>query len=149
MNPDLTFDTITDDWQLVAQVSQAYRTLANSYMDSIGMHRAQAIVLCTVCASEGLTQSEIAASLSVQGATITPILKKMEEAHFITRHRDPTDNRLVRVYATPEGHTKEKEINARFREFEQVLFRNISADHRTLLRELLLKLISNMNEAEG
>jgi DNA-binding MarR family transcriptional regulator len=149
MNPDLTFDTITDDWQLVAQVSQAYRTLANSYMDSIGMHRAQAIVLCTICASEGLTQSEIAAHLSVQGATITPILKKMEEAQWITRHRDLNDNRLVRVYATERGHAKEKEINARFREFERVLFRDIPADHRTLLRELLLKLISNMNEAEG
>lgn len=149
MNPDLVVEAITDDWQLVAQVSHAYRTLANTFMDSVGMHRAQAMVLCTVCITEGLTQSEIATRLAVQGATMTPILKKMEDARFITRQRDPDDNRLVRVYPTEAGKRKEKEINARFQEFEQVLFRDITPAQRTLLREFLLKLLTNMHEASG
>lgn len=135
----------TDDWQLVAQVSQAYRSLADTFMDSVGMHRAQAILLCTVCATEGLTQSEIATQLAVQGATVTSMLQRMEEAGLVTRQRDPHDNRLVRVYATASGRTKEKEINARFQEFEEVLFRDIPAEQRTLLRELLLTLLRNMN----
>lgn len=135
----------TDDWQLVAQISQAYRTLADAFMDRIGMHRAQAILLCTVCAAEGLTQSEIATRLAVQGATVTSMLQRMEEAGLITRQRDPDDNRLVRVYPTANGYTKEKEINARFQEFEGVLFRNIPAEQRALLRELLMRLLQNMN----
>lgn len=138
-------DAPTDDWQLVAQLSQAYRILADTFMDSIGMHRAQAILLCAVCATDGLTQSEIAAQLAVQGATVTSMLQRMEETGLVTRQRDPDDNRLVRVYATDMGRTKEKEINARFQEFEEVLFRDIPAEQRTLLRELLLKLLKNMN----
>jgi DNA-binding MarR family transcriptional regulator len=140
-------DSPTDDWQLVAQISQAYRTLANTFMDRIGMHRAQAILLCAVCATEGLTQSEIAAHLAVQGATVTSMVQRMEEAGLVTRQRDPDDNRLVRVYATDIGRTKEKEINARFQEFEEVLFREIPIEQRELLRDLLLQLLRNMNNA--
>lgn len=139
----------TDDWQLLAQVSQAYRTLADTFMDSIGMHRAQAILLCTVCLAEGLTQSEIATQLAVQGATVTSMLQRMEEAGLVTRQRDPNDNRLVRVYATDTGRIKEKEIHARFQEFETVLFRNIPTNQRTLLRQLMGQLLHNMSTSAG
>ena len=52
------------DWELLAQFSQAYRTLSDAFMEQITMHRAQATVLCKLFMQDGLTQSEIAQQLA-------------------------------------------------------------------------------------
>jgi len=38
----------------------------------------------------------------------------MEEAGWVTRQRDPEDNRLVRVYLTEQGRAKERSITEQF-----------------------------------
>src|SRR5690242_14513856 len=92
----MTNEPNLEDWELLAQVSQTYRTLSDSFMDQIAMHRAQATLLCQLFEHDGMTQSEIADQLSVQGATVTNMLQRMEEAGLVVRHRDIEDNRLVR-----------------------------------------------------
>jgi DNA-binding MarR family transcriptional regulator len=68
-------------------------------MDRIGMHRAQATLLCRLYVNSGMTQSELADQLVVQGATITNILQHMEKAAFVARQRDEEDHRLGHVDA--------------------------------------------------
>jgi DNA-binding MarR family transcriptional regulator len=96
-----------EDWELMAQFAQAYRGLSDILMDQIALHRSQAMVLCKLFAQDGMTQSEIAQQLSVQGATMTDMLQRMEEASLVSRRRDPEDNRLVRVYLADTGREKE------------------------------------------
>src|SRR5690349_15547819 len=114
------------DWQLLAQVSQLFRTLSDTFMDQVDMHRAQAMLLCTLRERDGMSQSEIAEQLSVQGATITNMLQRMEEAGLVLRRRDPDDNRLVRVYLTDSGREKEAAINEQFKQMEAKLFEGMS-----------------------
>ena len=35
-----------EDWELLAQFAQAYRSLSDVLMDQIALHRSQAMVLC-------------------------------------------------------------------------------------------------------
>jgi len=95
----MTTDPNSEDWELLSQISQDYRTLSDNFMDRIGMHRAQATLLCRLYVNNGLTQSELADQLVVQRATITNILQHMEKAAFVARKRDEEDNRLGRVDA--------------------------------------------------
>ena len=44
------------------------------------MPRGQAALLCVLVKRDGMTQSEIAEQLSVQGATVTNMLQRLEEA---------------------------------------------------------------------
>jgi MarR family transcriptional regulator, organic hydroperoxide resistance regulator len=132
------------DWELVAQVCQAYRGLSDTFIDQIGMHRAQAVVLCRLYAHDGMTQSEMGDQLSVQGATVTNMLQRMEESGFITRRRDPEDNRLVRVYLTQSGREKERSITEQFLKLEGTLFRGINEDDRALFRRILNQMLHNM-----
>jgi MarR family transcriptional regulator, organic hydroperoxide resistance regulator len=134
-----------DDWQLLAQVSQVYRTLADTFMDQVDMHRAQAGLLCSLYAQDGMTQSEIAEQLSVQGATITNMLQRMEESGWVVRLRDPDDNRLVRVYLTEAGRIKERAIHKRFLEMEDRIFEGVSPENREQLRGMLLQILRNMS----
>ena len=111
------------DWELKARFTQFYRALPDVFMDQIAMHRTQAMVLCRLFAQDGMTQSEIAQRIAVQGGTITNILQRMEEAGFVTRRRDPEDNRLVRVYLTNMGREKECFILDQFAKLENAIFK--------------------------
>ena len=140
----MTTDHTGEDWELLAQVSQAYRTLSDNFMDRIGMHRAQASLLCRLFVNNGLTQSEIAEQLSVQGATITNILQRMEEAGLVTRQRDSEDNRLVRVYLTEAGRQKERAITEQFLKLEGTIFEGINENDRVRMRALFQQMLQNM-----
>ena len=114
-------------------------------MDQIAMHRTQAMVLCRLFVQQGLTQSEVAQQLAVQGATITDILQRMEEAGLVTRRRDPDDNRLVRVYLTELGRKKERFIMDQFLKLECAVFAGFEESERLQLRKLLNRAMNNMN----
>jgi MarR family transcriptional regulator, organic hydroperoxide resistance regulator len=133
-----------EDWELLAQICQAYRTLSDNFMDQIDLHRAQATVLCKLFRQDGVTQSEIAQQLSVQGATVTDMLQRMEEAGLVNRRRDPDDNRLVRVYLTEAGREKERGVIAQLSRLEDVIFEGIDDNQRTLARGLLKQMLYNM-----
>jgi DNA-binding MarR family transcriptional regulator len=134
----------SDDWALLAQVAQAYRSLSDTFMDQIGLHRAQATLLCRLFVQDGLSQSEIAEQLAVQGATVTTMLQRMEEAGLVARRRDPEDNRLMRVYLTDAGRLLERDINAQFTKVEEATFAGISLQDRIALRWMLQRMLQNM-----
>jgi len=136
--------TSGQDWELVALVCQAYRSLSDSFFDRIGMHRAQAKVLCRLYVQDGMTQSEIGEQLSVQGATVTNMLQRMEETGLITRRRDPDDNRLVRVYLSEAGRENELTITEQFLKLESTVFLGIDEGDRALFRQVLRQMLHNM-----
>jgi DNA-binding MarR family transcriptional regulator len=147
MNSDetrMTNEPNVEDWELLAQVAQAYRALTENFMDGIGMHRAQAGLLCRLYVNNGMTQSELADQLAVQGATITNILQRMEDAGLVARRRDPDDNRLVRVYLTEAGREHERAITQKFFELEAAVFDGIGETERVRLRGLLRQMLTNM-----
>ena len=133
-----------EDWELLTQFAQAYRTLSDTFMDQIMMHRAQATLLCKLFIQDGMTQSEIAQQLAVQGATVTDMLQRMEENNLVTRRRDPDDNRLVRVYLTDEGRKKERSITEQFLKLEDAIFADFDESERTILRQMLHRMLHNI-----
>jgi DNA-binding MarR family transcriptional regulator len=133
-----------EDWELLAQFAQAYRALSDSLMDQIALHRSQAMVLCKLFVQDGMNQSEIAQQLSVQGATITDMLQRMEEAGLVSRRRDLNDNRLVRVYLTDAGREKERFIMEQFLKLESAVFNDFNENERLILRQLLNRALDNM-----
>src|SRR5439155_18618659 len=119
-----------EDWELLAQFAQSYRSLSDTFMNQIALHRAQATVLCRLFVQVGMTQSEIAQQLAIQGATLTDMLARMEEAGLVTRRRGPDDNRLVRVYLTQAGREKERSIVEQFLKLENSVFADFNESER-------------------
>jgi DNA-binding MarR family transcriptional regulator len=137
-------DNHVEDWELLAQLCQLYRSSSDACMDRIAMHRAQAMLLCRLFLHDGMTQSEIADQLAVQGATVTNMLQRMEETGLVTRRRDVDDNRLVRVYLTEAGREKERSIHEQFMNLQDAIFEGISEKDRMLMRRLLKRMLENM-----
>jgi len=139
-------DQFISDANLLAQFSQMYRTAIDTFMEKVGMFRGQGLVLCQVVKQNGMTQSEIAEALSVQGATITNMLKKMEDANLITRQRDPQDNRLVRVFATQAGIELEISIAEQLKSLEASILEGVPESDRAVLRRVLWQMIGNIEK---
>lgn len=57
---------------------------------------------------DGLSVSELGDRLGLDSGTLTPLLKRMEEAGFVTRDRDLDDERVVRVGLTRASRALEK-----------------------------------------
>ena len=53
--------------------------------------------------ADGQTVGELGTRLRLDSGTLTPLLKRLEQAGFVRRERDATDERRVVVTLTPEG----------------------------------------------
>lgn len=72
-------------------------------LDAIGLTYTQYIAMVALSEEDEQTVSTLGEKLFLESNTLTPILKKLESSGFITRHRDPADERQVRVSLTPAG----------------------------------------------
>ena len=74
-------------------------------LDALGITYPQYLVLSTLWESEGQTITAIADRLSLEPSTITPLVKRLEQAGLLTRQRNPEDERQVQVSLTSAGRS--------------------------------------------
>ncbi|ARM88869.1 MarR family transcriptional regulator protein [Rhizobium sp. CIAT894] len=72
-------------------------------LDALGLTYTQYIALVALSEEDDQTVSMLGEKLFLESNTLTPILKKLESVGYLTRHRDPADERQVRVSLTPAG----------------------------------------------
>ena len=63
----------------------------------------QYIVFMVLWENDGQTVGDICRKLYLDSGTVTPLLKKMEEAGYVTRTRQKEDERVVTVRLTDKG----------------------------------------------
>ena len=78
---------------------RAYKPL----LDKVGLTYTQYIALVALSDEDEQTVSTLGEKLFLESNTLTPILKKLEQMGLIKRHRDPADERQVRLSLTPAG----------------------------------------------
>lgn len=78
---------------------RAYKPL----LDALGLTYTQYIALVALGEEDDQTVGALGEKLFLESNTLTPILKKLESSGYITRRRDPSDERQVRVALTPAG----------------------------------------------
>lgn len=137
--------------KLVFRLCRQHHTRIHTVMSTIGLYRGQPPVLFALQERDGRTQSEIAAALRIQPATMTNMLQSMEAAGFIERRADPDDARVSRVFLTQNG----RDIIATVLELEltvgRELLQGFSESEQEQVGHLLLRLIENLervNEQE-
>ncbi len=69
----------------------------------LGLTYSQYLVMLILWERAPVTVGEIGSCLHLDNGTLTPLLKRMERGGFITRNRDPRDERRVLVAPTPHG----------------------------------------------
>ncbi len=92
-------------------ITRAYR----SRLSHIGLTYSQYLVMMVLWETDGITVKNIAQQLHLDSPTITPLLKRLESAGFVSRLRSASDERLVNVFLTDAG----RGIQARVAEMQK------------------------------
>lgn len=94
------------DRQLGFGLYSAFMAVSRTYkpwLDKLGLTYPQYLVLCVLWEDDDQTIGGIAGRLDLDPSTITPLMKRLEQAGHVARQRDPSDERQVRVKLTPQG----------------------------------------------
>lgn len=87
--------------------------LYTPYLKPLGLTYTQYITFLVLWEKDGISVSEIGSRLMLDNGTLSPMLKKLEQAGYIERNRSEDDDRVVIISLTKEGRDlqeKAKEI---------------------------------------
>ena len=81
------------------EVIALYRPL----LEPLGLTHPQYLVMLALWESSPLRVQDLAVRLSLEPATLSPLLKRLEQRGLVTRDRHPQDERALAVRLTPAG----------------------------------------------
>ena len=108
------------------------------YLKPLGLTYTQYIVMMVMWEKESVNVGQLGEILYLDAGTLTPLLKRLENAGYVTRQRSKEDERITIISITPEGEAlKEKcrDIPAKMTEGGTSL---TEKDARELYRRLYL-----------
>jgi MarR family transcriptional regulator, organic hydroperoxide resistance regulator len=119
-----------------------HRRLMIGAMADRDMHPGQAFCLRLLTANDGIAQRDLAAGLDIAPPTASKMLHGLEKAGLVRRRTDAKDQRLTRVYITPEG----RDLEARLHEVAAAYVNDTIAALPEADRRDLERLLGELNE---
>ena len=113
----------------------------------LGLTYTQYIVFLVLWEKDGLTVGEIGEKLLLDNGTLSPLLKKMEQAGYVRRERSREDERVVVITLTEAGRAlqeKAKDVPAKVAGCI-----DLPPEKAQMLYGLLYELLDNQKNKEG
>ena len=113
----------------------------------LGLTYTQYIVFLVLWEKDGLTVGEISEKLLLDNGTLSPLLKKMEQAGYVRRERSREDERVVVITLTEAGRAlqeKAKDVPAKVAGCI-----DLPPEKEQALYGLLYELLENQKNKEG
>jgi DNA-binding MarR family transcriptional regulator len=129
--------------RVIRAIDQHSRNLVQSH----GLTGPQALLLTEIVRNGQITGSELAKRASLSQATVTDVVKRLENRAFLQRSRDSVDKRKVLLIATEQGKALVKQAVPLLQErFQQRLSELKAWEQNQLLSSL--QRIAEMMDAE-
>jgi DNA-binding MarR family transcriptional regulator len=99
-------DDLLLEKQLCFALSVASRSVVASYrpvLDKLGITHPQYLVMLALWERSPRTAKDISEALLLEPATVTPLLRRLEDAGLLTRARQRGNERALDVALTPRG----------------------------------------------
>lgn len=106
-------DPLTLDNQLcfsVYSTAHAFTRLYRRLLDPLGLTYTRYIALLALFELDGVSIKTLGARLSLDSGTLTPVLRRLDQAGHVDRIRDPSDERVVRVYLTERARAMRSDL---------------------------------------
>lgn len=87
----------------VYSASHAFSRLYRPLLDKLGLTYPQFIVMMVLWEHGAVTMKSLGEKVMLDSNTLTPLLKKLEAAGFVTRARNKEDERVLDVAPTAKG----------------------------------------------
>ncbi|MEM1201320.1 MAG: MarR family transcriptional regulator [Pseudomonadota bacterium] len=131
---------------LVHDVARLMRTMYDRRMAPLGLTRSQWWVLNHLYFHEGISQSEFAALLDIEKATVGRLLDRLEAKGWVARKADPQDKRTKRVYLTEQVQPTLQIMRDLAAVTRDEAVRSLSAAERKQLRTMLKRMRDDLSD---
>jgi DNA-binding MarR family transcriptional regulator len=133
----------------LAQAAHAYRVRAGGQLARIGLHSGQENLLKSLSAEDGMSMSDLAASLGVQPPTVTKMISRLAAQDYVERRPSSGDGRQADVFLTERGRRAIAAIDKVWKRTEKAALADIDDKDRKRLRKLLRQIERNLGGKVG
>ncbi|MGI0069861.1 MAG: MarR family winged helix-turn-helix transcriptional regulator [Nitrosotalea sp.] len=120
------------------------KVLDSELRKNVGVTISQWRVISTLVLHPGLTQKEIADKVGIEGATLVPVIDKMEKEGLLKRKPDSKDRRVNRIYLTPKADSLWNSMTECALRIRKVSTKDIPEDQLKTTLETLRKISKNL-----
>ncbi len=132
----------------LAQAAHAYRVRAGSQLSRINLHSGQDALLKALSTADGMSMSDLAATLGVQPPTVTKMISRLAAQDYVERRAAPGDGRQAQVFLTERGRDAIVQIDKLWKRIEKTALAGIDDKDRKRLRKLLRQVERNLGAAK-
>ncbi len=131
---------------IYASVGSAFKRLLFAFESEVGMSPPRYFLLHMVANEENISQGQVGQLSGVDPSRVTQVAKSLERDGLIQRHRDPNDNRVVRMRLSAEGRRIFEGASAKREVLRARIRRALSLEEEDELRRLLGKVAEALEE---
>jgi len=128
----------------LAQAAHAYRVRAGGQLARVGLHSGQESLLKALSAEDGMSMSDLAATLGVQPPTITKMISRLAAQDYVERRASSGGGRQAEVFLTERGKRAIATIDKLWKRIEKSALADIDDKDRKRLRKLLRQVERNL-----
>ena len=100
----------------------------------------QAMIVRFLVDNDQISSSDLGMKVSLDSATLTGILDRLESAKLIERQQNPTDRRAIQIHLTEKGRTTGQEVARAMERANSEFLSILNKDEEKKLRYLLNKI---------
>ena len=132
---------------LIHMIANTVKRLADENLVSENVTIEQVKIMGMICKNGGtVSQKEIERAFGVRRSTVTSAMQILEKKGYIERFPHPEDSRAKLVALTAEGKKKNEKLRSFMQVLDAQMLEGMSDGECELLRDLLLKVLSNIQE---
>lgn len=140
--PDLELDRAPS--ALIRRLSRRLRYRLDARLERYGLTSVQWGVLAALSQVDGQSQAQLQHRLAIEGATLTPMVQRLERDGWIERAGDPLDRRRQRVWLARRSRESMAEIATEVEIYRQESLRGFSDQEIATLSALLDRMEGNL-----
>ena len=128
--------------QLCFPLYAAARNVTNlytPYLKPYGLTYTQYLVFLVLWEKDGIPVGELCERLMLDNGTISPLLKKLQQAGYLEKRRSDVDDRIVHIFLTKQGRDLQKQLKDVPREIGGCV--SLEPEKAALLYSLLYELL--------
>ncbi len=135
--------------EAMGRMEAARKRILHPYFQKLGLTPGQPRILNKLFERDHVSQRELADRCSMDVATLSRSLDKLEEAGYVSRQKHPDCRRSFLIVLTETGREKAAEVHENFSRMDGQIWKGIDEEEMERFLSCARKIIRNLEEADG
>jgi MarR family transcriptional regulator for hemolysin len=134
----------TPEDRFFRELGGAYAEIRQAFARHVGMSSPRLQVLMRLWRNGETSHSDLRQALSLDGASVTRLIKEFEAEGMVSRRIDPADNRYTLASLTPDGQRASADLEQSHQAYQVRLLDGVTAQEQEIVLRALKRLCANV-----